>query len=249
MSFRFWVIGVFVLMLAATGCRKDAAPVIATNPNIINGCEIVQSQVVETDLYSGQIHSYINTYHYDSLARLISISDGEHSDTDHYEYQGHDCQGDHNNSWHNTPDGFVQSASDQNGSYQYSYDGNGYLQLEIYTDSVHLSHDDSYTKSYYWDSRGNLSYTVKQERSQPSPVTTTYTYYTDKANQVLIPSTWQKGKRSANLIKQAEVSSSGTIASSETYSYIFDAQGKVAQFTNVTAGQHQTVYTLTYSCH
>ena len=249
MSFRILVISVFVMMLAASGCKKEAASAIVTNPNIINGCEIVESQVVQTELFSGQIRSYINTYQYDSLVRLISVGDGENGDTDHYLYHGHDCQGDHSNSWHYTADGYVQSASDQNGSYQYSYDGNGYLQLEIYTDSTHQGHDDSYTKSYYWDSKGNLLYTVKQERSQPDPLTTTYSYYTDKTDQILIPRSWQKGKLSTNLIRQADVSSNGSVISSESYTYIFDTQGKVAQFTVVTAGQHRTVYTLTYSCH
>jgi hypothetical protein len=237
-----------ILSLAFGGCKKETASIVATNPNIINGCEIIQSQVVQTDLNSGQIHSYINTYQYDSLIRLIAIGNGQNNDTDHYHYQGHDCDGDHNSIWHNSPQGFVLSSIDGAGSYQYSYDGGGYMQLEIYTDTLQR-HNDSYTRSYYWDINGNLSYTVKQCRSQPTPVTTTYSYYTDKPNQELIPSSWQAGRTSANLIRQAVVSSNGAVISTDSYTYIFDAQGKVAQYTDLTVGEKQTVYTLAYSCH
>lgn len=240
---------IFLLTLTLAGCRKGTVPAATTNPNIINGCEIIQTQVVQTDISSGQIHSYIYTYQYDSLMRLTSVGDGQHSDTDHYQYQGHDCDGDHNNIWHNSTQGFVTTASDANGSYQYSYDGNGYIQLEIYADSMHQGHDDSYTKSYYWDGNGNLSYTVKQNRSHPNPIITNYTYYLDKPNQVLSPSCWQIGKSSSNLIQQSAISSNGVTMSTDSYSYIFDGQGKVAQYTDLSTGQHQTVYTLTYSCH
>lgn len=240
---------VLLLMISFAGCKKGSDSVAPlSNPNIINGCEIIQVQVVETDQRSGQIHSYINSYQYDSVQRLIDENDGEHDETDHYSYLSNDCNGDHHQNWHSSAQGFVVSGSDNEGNYQYSYDGNGYLQLEIFTDSMHQGHDESYTKSYYWDG-GNLSYTVKQERSQSSPQTTNYSYFTDKPGQQLAPSSWHKGRSSANLIKQIVVSYNGAVSSTDTYSYIFDTDGKVAQYTDLEAGERQTVYTLSYSCH
>ncbi len=248
-SYRFFFI-VLLFSVTMSSCKKDAISGLQTNPNIVNGCEIIQTQIVQTNLNTQQIHSYLNIYQYDSLTRLIYMGDGMNNDTNHYHYNGHDCDGDHNSISVTSSDGYVISSASSNGSYQYSYDANGYLQLETYTDSVHhQGHNDSYTETFYWDNSGNLSYSVKLYQSQPAPVTTTYSYYTDKPYQVLLPTTWQKGKSNINLTKQITVAVNGSPISMDSYSYIFDGQGKVAQFTDLTQGQAQTVYTLTYSCH
>gem|GEM_PF-6738704 len=232
--------------MAFESCKKTDGTV-TPNPNLVGSCVISSTQVVVTDLHSQQIHSYVNSYQYDGQYRLVTVSDGQNNDVDHYQYHGNDCDGDHNTTYHNSAQGYVLTSSDHDGTYVYSYDGNGYVQLEQFTDSTDVAHN--YIRSYYWDNNDNLSYSVKQIQGQTTPITTTYSYYTDKAAQTLIPSNWLEGHMSSNLVKQAVVSSGSTVISSDSYSYVFDSQGKVAQYTILTAGQKQTVYTLTYSCH
>ena len=75
-----------IISLAFSSCKKDAATTISSNPNMINGCEIVQSQIVTTNLVTHQVRTYINNYQYDSLGRLTYAGDGFGSDTSHYHY-------------------------------------------------------------------------------------------------------------------------------------------------------------------
>ena len=209
-----------MISLVFSSCKKESSTTVSNNPNMVNGCEITQSQIVATNLLTHQVHTYINIYQYDSLGRLTYSGDGFGSDTSHFHYHDQD-----------------------------SYDGNGYLQLEIYTDSSGFGPDDSYTESYYWDNNNNLSLSIKQYSSQTIPVTTTYSYYTDKANQVLVPSTLPLGKSSKNLLQQKTSSEGNTVLSSYSYTYIYDGSGKVAQYTETNQGRQQAVYTLVYSCH
>jgi len=238
-----------LLSLVFSSCRKEASSSVSTNPNIVNGCEIIQAQVVTTNLVSHQVHTYINQYQYDSLGRLTYAGDDLGNDSSHFHYHDNDCDDDNHGSWHSSSNGYTVSSEGPRGRYQYSYDGNGYLQLEIYTDSSGFGPDDSYTESYYWDNNNNLSLSIKQYSSQTIPLTTTYSYYTDKANQVLVPSTLQLGKHSRNLIQQKTSSEGNTVVSSYSYSYIYDGSGKVAQYTETNQGHQQAVYTLIYSCH
>jgi YD repeat-containing protein len=250
MKFYIYILTALLFCLGISSCQKGTSvSPPAINPNLVDGCVISQSQVVETDLSSHQIHSYIDTYLYDSLYRVICINSGQNNDTDLYVYTGSSCSGEHNTIWYISAQGYTLSSVSPGGSYQYTYDGNGYIQLETFTDSVHHGgSNNSYTESYYWDSNGNLSRSQRQYITQPTPVVTIYSY-TTKANQTLAPSSWTKGRASANLINQVVVSSGSTTVSSDSYTYMFDVDGKVAQYTDVTAGQKQTVYTLNYSCH
>jgi YD repeat-containing protein len=238
----------FLSSIACTSCRKgqSAGP---SNPNIIMGCEIVKTQVTKTYFNSYQSpFSYTNTYEYDSLGRVTQIWDGQNNDTDHYEYNGHDGWGNQNSYWHYSAGGNLLSSSDPEGSYQYTYDGNGYLQLVVFTDTMHYGSSHSYTETYYWGNN-NLSYSVRLSSSQPVPVTTTYSYYADLPNQVLIPISTLTGHISANLPKQVVITMNGSVVSSDSYTYIFDASGKVAQYTDQNLGQSTSVCTLSYSCN
>ena len=78
--------------LVFSSCKKEAANVVSTNPNIINGCEIVQAQVVTTNLVSHQVHTYINHYQYDSLARLTYAGDDLGSDSSHFHYHDNETE-------------------------------------------------------------------------------------------------------------------------------------------------------------
>lgn len=236
------------ITLLFSSCRKDQGATISSDPNVINGCEITQSQIVTTNLVSHQVHTYINNYQYDSLGRLTYAGDGYGHDTSHYHYHDNDCDDDNHGSWHSSSNGYTISSISPKGSYQYSYDGDGYLQLLIYIDSASQGHDDSYTESFYWDN-GNLSYSIKQFSFQTVPVMTSYTYYTDKANQVLIPTSVHLGKRSKNLL-QHQISTAGNMIVSEySFTYTFDGTGKVAQYTQVNQSHQQSVFTLIYTCH
>ena len=242
------VILITMISLVFSSCKKESSTNISTNPNMVNGCEIIQSQVVTTNLISHQVHTYINNYQYDSLGRLTYAGDGYGNDTSHFHYHDNDCDDDNHGSWHNSSNGYAISSVSPRGRYQYSYDGDGYLQLLIYTDSSSQGQDDSYTESFYWDN-GNLSYSIKQYSFQTVPVLTSYTYYTDKANQVLVPTSVQLGKRSKNLL-QHQVSTAGNMIISEySFSYTIDGSGKVAQYTQVNQAHQQSVYTLIYTCH
>ena len=235
------------MCLILTSCRKDVSTTpVPNNPNVINGCKIIE--VDYTVAGFGPTRTFKSFYQYDSLNRLTSMTDGQHADTSHYHYQGSECHDDHDDHYHSDGNGNLLYLYQPHQSYQYLYDGEGYIQLEFYTDSFSTRH--SYSKSYIWEN-GNLTSTI-QISAGDDPIQTNYEYYNDKTYQVLLPANQIKGKPSKNLIKRMTVISGNQTLQADSYTYTMDGQGKVIQYVDAVTNYNipiSTTYDLTYQCH
>lgn len=226
------LLSLIAIAVSFTACKKDPALISSTSSRVKSETTTSPSGIAYTVSHTydssgrqitSQTDTVVTTYTYgaDTITKTISLAG-------HYFITGYTA-----NQW-----GRVVSDSK---FYHYAYDGNAYLVNYSYTGYG------NYDSTVYTISGGNVSTSVEHQADSATSnvITTSNTYLSNADTRDYGMAAF--GKPNANLLNTqtiTQVLNGSTIVSNYTYTYTYDAQGRVAQQVKSSGS---SVYTTTYT--